>query len=63
VPETKGLSLEEMDEVFGDSSGLGQADLERQKSIHRRLGLLDAAADIKDEKDRSSGSLSQEGTK
>ncbi len=52
-----------MDEVFGDSSGLGQADIERQKAIHRRLGLLDAAADVKGEKERSSGSMSQEATK
>ncbi|RDB25793.1 MFS glucose transporter mfs1 [Hypsizygus marmoreus] len=40
VPETKGLTLEEMDEVFGSSAGLAKADLERQADIHRRLGLL-----------------------
>ncbi|KXN84708.1 High-affinity glucose transporter SNF3 [Leucoagaricus sp. SymC.cos] len=48
VPETKGLTLEEMDEVFGDSTGLAKADLERQHDIHRRLGLLDAAAEKRD---------------
>ncbi|EKM78770.1 hypothetical protein AGABI1DRAFT_92337 [Agaricus bisporus var. burnettii JB137-S8] len=54
VPETKGLTLEEMDGVFGDSTGLAKSDLERQEAIHRRLGLLDAAAekekDSQDEK-------------
>ncbi|KAG6842306.1 hypothetical protein C0991_010594 [Blastosporella zonata] len=40
VPETKGLTLEEMDEVFGSSSGLAAADLRRQEAIYRRLGLL-----------------------
>ncbi|KAL0954486.1 hypothetical protein HGRIS_003454 [Hohenbuehelia grisea] len=40
VPETKGLTLEEMDEVFGDSTGLGAADIERQTAIHKRLGLV-----------------------
>jgi len=60
VPETKGLTLEEMDEVFGDPAGLGQADIERQKSIQRRLGLLVEDDGGKDEKDRSSGSVSKE---
>ena len=38
VPETKGLSLEEMDEVFG-SVGLAAADQARQDEINRRIGL------------------------
>jgi sugar porter (SP) family MFS transporter len=38
VPETKGLSLEEMDEVFG-AQGLAAADLKRQAEIGRRIGL------------------------
>ena len=38
VPETKGLTLEEMDEVFG-SVGLAAADQERQEAINRRIGL------------------------
>ncbi|CAL1716172.1 unnamed protein product [Somion occarium] len=38
VPETKGLTLEEMDEVFG-SVGLVAADQERQEDINRRIGL------------------------
>ncbi|EGO24168.1 hypothetical protein SERLADRAFT_355951 [Serpula lacrymans var. lacrymans S7.9] len=39
VPETKGLSLEEMDIVFGDAEGLGAADLKRQNDIAERIGL------------------------
>jgi len=39
VPETKGLSLEEMDKVFGDSVGTAIADRERQARIHKSLGL------------------------
>ena len=38
VPETKGLTLEEMDSVFG-SEGLAAADTERQLAIEKRLGL------------------------
>ncbi|KZT73597.1 general substrate transporter [Daedalea quercina L-15889] len=38
VPETKGLTLEEMDDVFG-SEGLAAADMERQLVIEKRLGL------------------------
>ena len=38
VPETKGLSLEEMDEVFG-SVGLAAADQARQEEINRAIGL------------------------
>jgi len=39
VPETKGLSLEEMDTVFGDSIGTAIADRERMTKINRSLGL------------------------
>lgn len=38
VPETKGLSLEEMDDVFG-SVGLAAADQQRQAEINKRIGL------------------------
>lgn len=38
VPETKGLTLEEMDEVFG-SVGLAAADQARQEEINRTIGL------------------------
>ncbi|CAK1356225.1 putative polyol transporter 3 [Cercospora beticola] len=37
-PETKGLSLEEMDVLFG-SKGFAQADTERMREIHREIGL------------------------
>ncbi|KAI6042511.1 general substrate transporter [Pisolithus marmoratus] len=47
VPETKGLTLEEMDAVFGDREGLGVADQERQMEIANRIGLT-AYADGKE---------------
>ncbi|PPQ64606.1 hypothetical protein CVT26_002004 [Gymnopilus dilepis] len=40
VPETKGLTLEEMDEVFG-SQNIAAGDQERQEAIYRRLGLTE----------------------
>jgi len=40
VPETKGLSLEEMDIIFG-SIGIAQADAERMREINREVGLDD----------------------
>jgi hypothetical protein len=39
VPETKGLTLEEMDEVFSDREGLAVADQQRQNEIADRIGL------------------------
>ena len=40
VPETKGLTLEEMDEAFGDTGrGFARADRERQAAIAKRIGL------------------------
>lgn len=38
VPETKGLTLEEMDEVFG-TVGLAAADTQRLADINKRIGL------------------------
>jgi hypothetical protein len=38
VPETKSLTLEEMDVLFG-SAGLSAADNERQAEIANRVGL------------------------
>ncbi|KAF2102407.1 putative quinate permease [Rhizodiscina lignyota] len=38
VPETKGLSLEEMDILFG-SEGVAAADAERMREINREVGL------------------------
>jgi len=40
VPETKNLTLEEMDEVFGDEAGNAVKDKERLERIYRDLGLL-----------------------
>lgn len=39
VPETKGRTLEEMDELFGEV-GFAQADLERKERIEREIGLF-----------------------
>jgi hypothetical protein len=38
-PETKGLSLEEMDILFG-SSGAAAADAERMREINKEVGLV-----------------------
>jgi hypothetical protein len=40
VPETKGRTLEEMDELFG-SSGFAAADAERKHRIESEIGLLE----------------------
>ena len=40
-PETKGLSLEEMDVIFG-SVGFAHADAERMREINKEVGLEDA---------------------
>lgn len=39
VPETRGRTLEEMDEIFG-STGLAAADAERKHRIESEIGLL-----------------------
>ena len=39
VPETKGRTLEEMDELFG-STGIAAADEQRKHRIEREIGLL-----------------------
>lgn len=38
VPETKGRTLEEMDELFG-TAGLSAADVTRKENIERQVGL------------------------
>lgn len=40
VPETKQLSLEEMDIIFG-SEGVAAADFQRQADINKEIGLED----------------------
>ena len=39
VPETKGRTLEEMDELFG-TTGIAAADAERKHRIESEIGLL-----------------------
>ncbi|KAF4613524.1 hypothetical protein D9613_007804 [Agrocybe pediades] len=50
VPETKGLTLEEMDDVFGATSGLAAKDQQRQDAIYRRLGLINDSKEMDDRK-------------
>ena len=45
VPETKRLTLEEMDILFG-SIGVAKGDQERMRGINREIGLEDALARI-----------------
>lgn len=40
VPETKNLTLEEMDEVFGDEAGNAIEDRNRLMKIYTQLGLI-----------------------
>lgn len=52
VPETKQLTLEEMDLVFG-SSGVAAADQERMAQINAEIGLdrrLQGSSRVSDEK-------------
>ena len=54
VPETKGLTLEEMDEVFGDETHGSVADAERLAAIHKRIGLTNYSADRSDRESKAS---------
>ena len=45
MPETKRLTLEETDVVFG-SVGVARADSARMQEIHREIGLDDALRDL-----------------
>ncbi|RXW21725.1 hypothetical protein EST38_g4122 [Candolleomyces aberdarensis] len=61
VPETKGLTLEEMDIVFGATEGLAAADQVRQEAILRRLGLIDdGVVEKKSDEETGSRNASQE---
>ncbi|KAJ5906414.1 uncharacterized protein N7473_003330 [Penicillium subrubescens] len=44
VPETKNLTLEEMDEVFGDEAGTAIEDRNRLIEIYTDLGLLESSS-------------------
>lgn len=57
VPETKGLTLEEMDVVFGDSAGTAAADRERQARVNKEIGL-DAYGTDFESQSRGSGEKS-----
>lgn len=55
VPETKNLTLEEMDEVFGDEAGTALEDRRRLNKIYVELGLIDASeADVEISSDKMS---------
>ncbi|KAF8917435.1 general substrate transporter [Mucidula mucida] len=58
VPETKGVSLEEMEELFGNNADLAVEDLNRLEAIHKRLGLIVDGIDAK--ADEESGKASHE---
>ncbi|KAJ6576513.1 general substrate transporter [Mycena vulgaris] len=58
VPETKGVTLEEMEEVFGSTEGIAMEDQARLDSIHRRLGLFTDSP--KDSKNDLEGKSSEE---
>lgn len=44
LPELRGLSLEELDSVFGDTSGA--EDMERRQRVAQRVGLHEAAEEV-----------------
>ena len=45
VPETRNLTLEEMDEVFGDEAGNAIEDRNRLLHIYSELGLIEPVVD------------------
>lgn len=47
VPETKRLTLEEMDVLFG-SPGLVEADRERMQAVQNELGLTEGSENLED---------------
>ncbi|KAF7327805.1 General substrate transporter [Mycena kentingensis (nom. inval.)] len=67
VPETKGVSLEEMEEVFGNTTGIAAEDAARMDDINRRLGLTTEGEappqDEKKETDAEAGSRGSEDEK
>ncbi|KAJ7756476.1 general substrate transporter [Mycena maculata] len=57
VPETKGITLEEMEEVFGSTEGIAMEDQARLDNIHRRLGLFDdTPRDVKNDPEAKTSS-------
>lgn len=50
VPETKNLTLEEMDEVFGDEAGNAIEDRNRLLQIYTELGLAGSGEPVAEKK-------------
>ncbi|KEP47671.1 putative MFS sugar transporter [Rhizoctonia solani 123E] len=59
VPETKGLTLEEMDLAFGDSSGTAAADRERMAEISARIGLSRLTGDTEKRHEKQDGTVDE----
>ena len=55
VPETKARTLEEIDEVFGDTSGRSRLETEMLQQAQHDVGLL-AIAGIEKQRDNNSDS-------
>ncbi|KAK0204907.1 hypothetical protein DFS33DRAFT_1373500 [Desarmillaria ectypa] len=56
VPETKGVSLEEMEVLFGNITNLASEDLRRIEDVHKRLGLI--VGNIDEKHDEEAGKVS-----
>ncbi|KAK0469646.1 major facilitator superfamily domain-containing protein [Desarmillaria tabescens] len=56
VPETKGISLEETEVLFGNVTNLASEDLRRIEDIHKRLGLI--VGNIDEKHDEEAGKVS-----
>jgi hypothetical protein len=59
VPETKGRTLEEMDELFG-TSGMAAADAERKHRIESEIGLLELVGVESPDEKKFDGAHSEE---
>ncbi|KAK0480038.1 sugar transporter [Armillaria novae-zelandiae] len=58
VPETKGVSLEKMEELFGNNTNLASEDLRRIEDIYKRLGLMAANIQVNEKDDEEVGKVS-----
>lgn len=58
VPETKGVSLEEMEELFGNNTNLASEDLRRIEDIYKRLGLIVETIPVDEKPDEEIGKVS-----
>lgn len=57
VPETKGVSLEEMEELFGNNTNLASEDLRRIEDIYKRLGLIVENIQVDEKHDEEIGKV------